>query len=457
MAKGWSCGAALAVAALVFVAPAAAKMTAEQRIEQLERALKAAQDEIQDLKREVRSNQQAQEATQQQVQQATQQAAEATKSASAIDTLQKRIPSWLERISLFGDLRIRHDGFYHMDVPHGTYAVARNRERFRARIGLRYTYSDELSATLRLASGDPNDPISTNQTFANGFTRKNINLDWAFLTVSPGRTFGWRPGVLELQGGKMPLPFFKPTEMVWDDDLSVEGFSQRVRVLDKPIAWLDQVNVWGEQWTTQEVSNHEDGWIFGGQINPQGHAFGASTWELGVGHFWYLNPGLIAQQLNTNKSLFNSNAVDTADGKITDYASGFSETELAAQLIVPDVALGMPLIPYAEYVYNWQGVTNRKNGVTGGLRFGRPSKRGDWALVAQYEYLQREAALSAFAWSDFGPGGTNLQGPTIGADYQLFDPLVLQVRSSFVNYIDRPADTPNKTGVRLLVDAMVKF
>src|SRR4029453_13292728 len=85
-------------------------------------------------------------------------------------------------------------------------------------------------------SGNPNDPISTNQTFTGDFTRKNINLDWAYITLTPGKTFGIRPGLVSLTGGKFAVPQFRVGELIWDDDLSVEGFSQVFQALPSPCA-----------------------------------------------------------------------------------------------------------------------------------------------------------------------------------------------------------------------------
>ena len=96
----------------------------------------------------------------------------------------------------FGDLRVRTDGFYANELN------ARTRERLRARIGVNINPSDEAGATIRLASGDANDPVSTNQTFERTFTRKSINLDQAYLTIKPGKTFGLEPGWGSIMGGK---------------------------------------------------------------------------------------------------------------------------------------------------------------------------------------------------------------------------------------------------------------
>src|SRR5206468_9725879 len=108
--------------------------------------------------------------------------------------------------TVFGDVRARHEGFYNQPTKDGTPVGARNRERIRARLGVRVAFSDELSATIRGASGNSNDPISTNETLTGNFNRKNFNLDWAYLTFTPGKSFDMRPGVASFTFGKFPNP-----------------------------------------------------------------------------------------------------------------------------------------------------------------------------------------------------------------------------------------------------------
>src|SRR5262249_46203102 len=155
------------------------------------------------------------QATQKQIQQNT----EETKTATAEAKKFASVPDWLNHITPFGDVRTRFEGFYHQPSVTGQDVTANNRERFRARLGVRFALSDELSATIRGATGNINDPISTNETETNNFIRKNFNLDWAFITLSPGKTFGIRPGLASITAGKFPNPIFRVGEMVFDDDL----------------------------------------------------------------------------------------------------------------------------------------------------------------------------------------------------------------------------------------------
>ena len=103
---------------------------------------------------------------------------------------ESKLPDWLNRISLFGDLRFRYEGIWNADLTNNTENPDRNRFRIRARLGTGIDVSEEAQGRLRLVSGDINDPISTNQTLTDLFTRKPINLDWAYITLSPWKTLG---------------------------------------------------------------------------------------------------------------------------------------------------------------------------------------------------------------------------------------------------------------------------
>jgi hypothetical protein len=437
---------------------ATAQSDADKRMQRMEQKLERALKEIDSLKAELKQ----QKAIGQAAQKQSEQTAIVAQDTQAKVAAQKpfELPDWLKRVSLFGDVRVRHEGFYHQPTTKGTTVTARNRERFRARIGLTAKYSDELSATIRAATGNINDPISTNEDFGKVFNRKNFNLDWAYITFSPGKTFNMRPGMLSVTAGKQPVPIFRVGEMVWDDDLSPEGATETLSLIDKPCDMLDQLKVYAFQWQFSEVTNNQDGWIAGGQVNPTMH-IGPAQVEAGLGHFWYLNPDQIAQALNTNSSLKNTNLTETAlvgsKSTITGFKSGFSLSSESLAVTFPNMVGTMPLKFFEDYVYNWEAASDDAHGIEAGLKLGQTKVRGDWAATAFYEYLGQEAALSTFTYSDFGLGGTNVEGEVVGFDYQLLDPLTLSVKSHFTNFINRPTGTSNPTLTRLQLDAMVKF
>lgn len=433
-------------------------MTTEQRLRALEEQLRKAQSEIERLRGEVQQQKAVSAGAQTQIEEARKVTEEQGKKLDKGISL----PDWAKRVSLFGDVRLRHEGFYHQPAVHGTQVTARNRERVRARLGLKATFSDELSATIRLASGSADDPISTNETLTRDFTPKNINLDWAYLTLTPGATFGMRPGFLTLTGGKFPNPMFRTTEVMFDDDLSPEGAAEMVQLLSEPMGPLQQVKIHAFQWTFNEVSNAQDGWLFGGQINPS-FKFGTTEVEAGVGQFGYLNVNQIAQAVNPNggssfnRTLKNTNLTETdPDGNFV-YQSAYQQTDANLAITLPNAVGAMPVKLFGEYVHNWDAVNQDDTGWAAGAKLGQTKVQGDWAVTAYYQRLEREATLSVFSGSDFGNGGTNGQGPVAQIEYQLLNPLTLSVRNYFINYIDTPDNSTNPTLFRLQLDAIVKF
>jgi len=78
-------------------------------------------------------------------------------------------------------------------------------------------------------------------------------------------------------------------------------------------------------------------------------------------------------------------------------------------LSFPNVIGAQPVRLFAEFVYNWDAVNDDAYGYLGGLRLGQTKVRNDWSIYAFYERLEQEAAISAFTYSDYDPGGTSLR------------------------------------------------
>ncbi len=465
----------------------------EQQLQRTQEEMRRTQSELKQLRGEIAQQKAVSRATEEQVQHAAD-AADIAKAKTS------KMPDWLSSVTPFGDVRFRYEGFYNQPHLEDQVVTANNRERVRARVGLRFNYSDEVGATFRIATGNINDPISTNQTLTGNFTPFSVNLDWAYLTLAPGKTFNIRPGLVTVNAGKFPNPMFRVGELVFDEDLAPEGFNETIALLDKPIGdpsvlSLDQVKLNAEQWTFSQVNNRADGWMFGGQVNPSLH-IGPLILEAGIGQYWWLNPDEIAQATSRNTTAytaagapvanpnFNSTLVNTnqivlkkiqpptqkggkqpaAFAATTGFLSDFNQTNLALQGTLPNVVRAQPLKFFLDFVNNW-GAVSKGFGWQGGVQLGQTKTQGDWAAYALYEYLQQDAVISAFTWSDFGVGGTNQQGPVVGFAYQLLNPLTLSTKAYFTDFIDRPWVASqgtsnfvnNPTQTRFQIDAIVRF
>ena len=102
-------------------------------------------------------------------------------SDTRIRNLERRIQG-LGPISISGDIRLREEPFFN-GPPDGS--MDRARASVRARLNFLADLGEQFQTGLSLASGDVNNPISTSQTLGVFYTRKAFALDQAFITYKP--------------------------------------------------------------------------------------------------------------------------------------------------------------------------------------------------------------------------------------------------------------------------------
>jgi hypothetical protein len=419
---------------------------------------------------------------------------------SRLDALKAKLPKWLEVITPFGDIRTRDEGFYQED------ATARNRFRLRARVGLNVNPADEVGGTVRLATGDSNDPISTNQTLGNTFSRKSINLDWAYLTLKPGKSFNLQPGWVTLTAGKFGLNNYHPSELVWDDDVSPEGATETLNLVDQREHFLRGLKLNTFQWVVDEIASAGDPWMFGGQVVADTAFTESAKWTIAFADYHYEDLNNVATKYlspysgsapysansSQNTSLANSNTVTfspkDANGnrKITGYAEGFNLVNPSTELDFADpFTLGIPAGLFGDLAYNTQA-DRHNTGLYVGAGVGKAGKdwyhnnlrnQGDWGLSYTYAWVEKDSVLSIFSFSDINEfstppkmpgaarptqkGATNLSAHILRLDYVLLPNLQLTAKAYIENVLDRKisnaALTENPTLLRTQVDAILRF
>ena len=175
------------------------------------------------------------------------------------------IPEWTRRTGLFGDVRMRHDKFmfsagndnltgafpnfnsintgapFDLTNPAGTLPpqlnVDQDRERYRLRmrIGFDIDLEDGFTAGIRLATGGNNAPVSTNQTLGStgsgnsaqggGFSKYELWLDRAFIQYESSFH---EHGRLQVLIGRFDNPFVTNSQMMWDEDVGLDGIAFKV-------------------------------------------------------------------------------------------------------------------------------------------------------------------------------------------------------------------------------------
>ncbi|MBU0743637.1 putative porin [bacterium] len=329
---------------------------------------------------------------------------------------------WTETVTLSGDLRYRQERF---DVDG---SELRNRQRIRARLDLAALPEDNLELGFRLSSGS-GDPVSGNQTLGDGFTTKSIMLDRAY--------FAWthaRSGAV-ITGGKMGIPFFAPSELLWDNDLSPEGLALAHTMGEGDTRFfVNGAGLWVE-----ERSSAENSALFGAQAGLRQTLDGA-WFVVGGSYFNYTD---LAGPLYDGDFFGNSN-----DGAA--FATDFNLVEVFVQL---GFAAGeLPVTVFADFVTNQEADADEQ-GYLFGARLGKAKKAGTWELKYNYREVQKDAVMGALTDSDFRGGGTDGKGHEFGFGYQLSGKSVFAL-TCFVNKLGVENGTDFK---RLMADLKFRF
>ncbi len=350
------------------------------------------------------------------------------------------VGSWLDELRIYGDMRLRYEQFWNRRQQVGTNIAGltdeqdRTRFRYRLRPGMTAKAGD-WEAGFRLASGETSgngDPVSTNTSFDGFASKKSINVDLAYLKYTPNFI---KYGELTLTGGKYENTFWE-TDMVYDADLTPEGFSEqyKYKVSDGYAIFANL-----GQWVLSE--NNTEGV---GSPSTRGMDRYMIGWQLG--HEWKILPKKVELKqavgfydyINMRGQSVVTDTGITVLRNTTTLRNGTPVIEDEFQVLAfnNELRLGFwekyPIRLQGEYINNL-GQTFAGNdaylneGYKVGAILGEAKKRGQWQIGYWYESLEANATFSGFSDSDFGNGGTNNKGHIIKAQYMVTDWVTLGV------------------------------
>ena len=394
---------------------------------------------------------------------------------------------WLKDLKFSGDLRLRYEAFHLSTSANNGYQPDRNRFRFRLRYGFEKKFSDDLKVGFSMASGDKSvstgyngDPISTNQTLGNNFDFKNIWIEKAYATYTPGWAKVGPVTGAEVTAGKFNNPFEKgSTDMIWDRDLKPEGVYEKIDLdlLKTDNLKLKAYGLLG-QFILAESGNTgtKDANLFAYQagLNPVFYVPGLKRPVDALSAISVYSYQNYAKQPYDSYVPTASTGTSMANGNITGLAAGTLNAGhfnvLAFYQEVAFYPYGIPVRPFAEFARN---MDNKSTLMTDsgsdawslGLTLGKLQKKGDWQASYQYKWIGANSVAGAFSDSDFGGynyGGTNKAGNVIKVGYNLTDYLTLNGAYFLVNPISVRSNTANgfqlDEGVnRFQVDMTYKF
>lgn len=169
----------------------------------------------------------------------------------------KEETKWYDTLDLSGSLRLRYEAFDwdgHYDDGR------RDRFRYRLRVGLHAQVSEKVKVGFQLASGNPANPISDNQTFDDGLNKNRLSISEAFVN--------WKASDrISVTGGKFaPQKLWHVSDMQWDDDTFAEGVMENIEW--RPGGKVKSVRLNLYQFILNESGSSSDSYLFGGQVVP---------------------------------------------------------------------------------------------------------------------------------------------------------------------------------------------
>ena len=377
-----------------------------------------------------------------------------------------------ERLKKFGPFAFSGDFRLRAEPTFGG-PVDRSQDRFRERIRLRFNaeakLNDQLKGGFSIASGDLNNPISTNQTSNQYDTRKPIAIDRAYATYAPS---WFKP--LTLTGGKFAYPWFN-TELVWDKDLNPEGAGETL-AFNMKTPLLKKISVVGFQLpfaenkrTSPNDKSLYNTMVYGEQLQ--------TFWQLGdrvklsayASYYDWKSADSIALSLLTANSAspddallaLNNNGEQNSIATVTvtnpttgaktiasaQFASQFGILDSLAQLDIVTPSERWPLTFIGDFAENTRACENVRNipaaavysapcdpsarhGYWLEASIGRTQKKGDWQFSYTRIMIQREAVIGTFNYSEIFPAN-NVEIHRSEILYQLFDNVTLQLNGLF--------------------------
>ena len=443
---------------------------------------------------------------------ARQMSAQVSKDAAAqvIDEAKKQgwgvpgaLPEWLKNVRLSGDVRFRaEDALYDKNNRQNYYLnfaainaaggqgraganavlnVSQDRPRMvgRLRFGGSAALSDTLRAEFRVASGNPSNATSTNQTLGNYGARWQFGVDRAALLWNP-HSDDWDRDY-DVRLGRFENPFATYNEMLWDQDLSFEGVSGTFnwnRVVgedERTSRWLF-ATVGAFPIQEVELSN-KDKWLYGAQIGTEIPFTENSRLRVAGAIYQFANvngqvntPGsnlldytapAILQKGNTLVDIRNdvdpSTNLWALAGKYR-LVSGLVQFDMLAfgqnrvsingeivknigwkradvEALQAPIAFNTPFVPPGQPL---PPLTARTSGYEFGVTAGRPKVQdfGQWRTGLSYRHLERDAVIDAFTDSDFHLGGTDAAGYIFFFDFGLAHSAFARLRYMSADAVD---------------------
>ncbi len=275
----------------------------------------------------------------------------------------------------------------------------RMRMRARVRVGGEYSASEYVTLGFRLSTGSGDYPSSGWSTLSDVFRRDLISLDRAYINLMPREN-------LQLRFGFNSNPLWRPTELVWDGDVSPGGLAQVLR--------LEKVELVAGQFMLREVRDlrgprQENSFLFAhGLTYTEG---GPLNLKVGAFNYVYANPNAIATALDRGElnSDFQTNRFQPGDpgAFFSDYNILGGSVSLAREglALVAELALNVAAESDSDLGPAFESKENLAFGVLG--TYGQLNQPWDWSLSAGFFHMEADAVIASYNSDDLQQTNVN--------------------------------------------------
>ena len=259
---------------------------------------------------------------------------------------------------------------------------------------------------------------------------------------------------LILTGGILGDPFYRPTTLIWANDVSLQGLIAQVNpTLNSRLSLFSTVGMFPILYNLPTpTSSSPNKWLYAYQLGFDFRAMQALDWRIAAALYDYRNiegipnpsiytseySGTAAPFRQTGNTVFDINGLLNTQNGTNNYlwglASQFHDLNLSTSL---DYAFSGPIhvTLNADWVENLgfneqeillrtgYAVTKQIYGWQTAVLVGYPDmiRKHSWQAWLGYRYAQRDSTVDAFTDQDFHLGGTDAKGYYLGGRYA-FEP-----------------------------------
>ncbi len=355
-----------------------------------------------------------------------------------------KLPKWVEKMKLKGDLRVRYQGEDrdNDNNPH------RSRGRVRLRVGVESQINEQWKAGFGISTGGTS-PRSTNQTLQDTFESPDLRIDYAYAQYQP---FKW----VKLLGGKFKNPIWGPKDLLWDGDIRPDGLAAHFKY--KPLSNLELFATPGffilEEYAADK--SDPDMWAFQAGIN----------WKF-TDNMYLKLAGSIYEFDNVRGNNFaehgaGTNSRDAQGNWLYDHDALAVDAELGFTKIpgpVPFVAV------FGQYVNSDADDSRDRDGFDDdegwllGFKFGhkKVKKFAQWQAKYNYRRIERDAWPDFLGDSDVYGGDTSSKGHEVEFKFGIHEYVTLALDYYHTEPIRLPAGAMDQDEELIQVDLILKW